>query len=89
VKGLALRLTADPGVLTLLGIAGERAQLLFGRSEDVKVELKLAFDAALACLGGGRGGGARLLQGAAGPADLPTVEAALAEAEIGLTGNTG
>jgi alanyl-tRNA synthetase len=86
MKGLALRLTSEPDVVALLGIAGERAQVLFGRSEDVKVDLKPVFDAMLVRLGGGRGGGARLLQGAAGAADLPTLEAALADAEARLTG---
>ncbi len=89
MKGLALRLTGEPGVVALLGIAGQRSQLLFARSEDAAVELKPAFDATLARLGGGRGGGARLLMGAAGPADLPTLEAALGEAETRLTGRPG
>jgi alanyl-tRNA synthetase len=88
-RGLALRLTGEPGVVALLGIAGEKTQLLFARSEDAAVELKPAFDATLTRLGGGRGGGTRLLMGAAGPADLPTLEAALAEAETGLTGKPG
>jgi alanyl-tRNA synthetase len=89
MKGLALRLTAEPGIVALLGIAGQRTQLLFARCEDAAVELKPVFDATLARLGGGGGGGARLLMGAAGPADLPTLEAALAEAETRLTGQPG
>jgi alanyl-tRNA synthetase len=86
LKGLALRLTGEPDVVALLGIAGQRSQLLFARSEDLAVDLRPAFDATLARLGGGRGGGARLLQGAAGPADLPILEAALADAEARLIG---
>jgi alanyl-tRNA synthetase len=86
LKGLAHRLTAQPAVVALLGIAGERAQILFGRSEDVAVDLKPAFEATLARLGGGRGGGARFLQGAAGPADLPALIAALEAAEEQLRG---
>jgi alanyl-tRNA synthetase len=81
VKGLALRLTTAPGVVALLGVTGGKTQLLFGRSENVALELKPAFDRALAELGGGRGGGARLLQGAAGPSDAARLEAALAAAE--------
>ena len=88
VKGLALRLTAEPGVVALLGVAGAKAQLLFGRSENLSLELKPAFDLALSRLGGGRGGGARLLQGAAGPADSETLERVLGEAELLLTGAT-
>lgn len=89
VKGLALRITASPGVVTLLGVAGPRAQLLFGRSEDVTIDLKPVFDRALAALGGGKGGGSRLVQGAAGPADGTQLEAALAAAEASLTKGTG
>ena len=86
VKGLALRLTSEPGVVALLGVAGAKTQLLFGRSEDLSVDLKPAFDLALSRLGGGRGGGARFWQGAAGPADLKTLEGALAEAALVLSG---
>jgi len=86
LKGLALRCTEQPGVIVLLGIAGARSQLLFGRSEQLTLDLKPAFEQALAALGGGRGGGARLLQGAAGPADLATLEAVLGSAEAGLRG---
>jgi alanyl-tRNA synthetase len=86
MKGLALRLTAQPGVIALFGSAGPPTQLIFGRSEDVTVALRPAFDAALELLGGGRGGGARLLQGAAGPADLARLEAVLREARALLRG---
>ncbi len=80
-KALALRCTDQPDVVTLLGIAGPRSQILFGRSENLTLNLKPAFEHTLAALGGGRGGGARLLQGAAGPADLATLEEALRSAE--------
>jgi alanyl-tRNA synthetase len=86
VKGLTLRITSEPGVVSLLGVAGARAQLLFGRSEGLDMNLKPAFDAALTRLGGGKGGGTRLLQGAAGPAQLPALEQALAAAEDTIAG---
>ncbi|HEU5217145.1 MAG TPA: hypothetical protein VFU23_00700, partial [Gemmatimonadales bacterium] len=86
VKGLALRLTSAPGMVSLLGIAGARTQILFGRSENVTLDLKPHFDRTLAALGGGKGGGTRLLQGAAGPASLSGLEAALADADAALTG---
>jgi hypothetical protein len=88
VKALALRITSEPGMVSLLGVAGGRAQILFGRSENLSVELKPAFDQTLAALGGGRGGGTRLLQGAAGPADRDAVERALAAAQDSLAGTT-
>lgn len=84
VKGLALRLTDEPDVVALLGIAGPRSQLIVARSEGVTANLKPCFDAALTALGGGKGGGSRVLMGAAGPADLPAVNAALQSAEIEL-----
>jgi alanyl-tRNA synthetase len=86
LKGLALRLTSQPCVVALLGMAGTRTQLLFGRSEDVTIDLKPLFLATLEALGGGRGGGARLLQGAAGPADLPALQSVLRDtrARIGI-----
>jgi alanyl-tRNA synthetase len=89
VKGLALRLTERPDVIVLLGVAGARAQLLFGRWEQLSTDLKPAFELTLATLGGGRGGGTRLLQGAAGPVDLPGLEQALLAAEANLLGETG
>jgi alanyl-tRNA synthetase len=84
VKGLTLRITSEPGAISLLGVAGQRTQILFGRAENVAIDLKPAFDRTLAALGGGKGGGTRLLQGAAGPADVTTLDEALAAAEASL-----
>ncbi|NOT08045.1 MAG: alanyl-tRNA editing protein, partial [Gemmatimonadales bacterium] len=81
VRGLVARVTSAPGIVMLAGVAGARAQIVFGRSEDVALDLKPAFDGALSALGGGRGGGGRVLQGAAGAADLAAVERALAAAK--------
>jgi alanyl-tRNA synthetase len=86
VKGLALRVTSEPGLVSLFGVAGPRAQILFARSEGLPLELKPAFDQTLAALGGGKGGGTRLLQGAAASASLDGVERALAAAETALRG---
>ena len=80
VKGLALRVTTMPGVLALLGSAGERTQLVFARSEDLGIDLKSLFDRTLASLGGGKGGGGRIMQGAAGAATLERLDAVLAAA---------
>ncbi|MEP6733315.1 MAG: alanyl-tRNA editing protein [bacterium] len=81
VKGLALRLTTEPNVVVLFGISGPRTQLVFARSENVTVNLKPAFDKALAALGGGKGGGARVLMGSAPPVDSTTLDAVLRDAE--------
>jgi alanyl-tRNA synthetase len=80
VKGLALRMTTLPGVIALLGVAGARTQLLFAKSEGAPVELKPVFDRTLATLGGGKGGGTRILQGAAGASSRERLEAVLVAA---------
>jgi alanyl-tRNA synthetase len=79
VRGLATRLTGEPGVIVLFGVAGQRAQLLFGKSENVTADLAPSFRAALESLGGGKGGGARLLQGTAGGASRERLETLLHE----------
>ncbi|CAN5320087.1 DHHA1 domain-containing protein [soil metagenome] len=71
VKGLALRLTAQPDVVALLGVSGSRTQLVFARSENIAVDLKPALDSALTALGGGKGGGGRVLMGSASRVDPP------------------
>jgi alanyl-tRNA synthetase len=77
LRALVLRLTGPHEVVALLGASGEKSQLVLGRPESVALDLKAGLNAALAALGGGRGGGARIVQGGGGPADLATVDAAL------------
>ena len=79
VKGLALRITDRPDMVALLGASGSRTQLVFARSENVTLDLKPAFDAALAALGGGKGGGGRVLMGAAPAVDVERLGKVLAE----------
>jgi alanyl-tRNA synthetase len=77
LRSLALKATSLPDTIVLLGTAGERAQFVFARSENLTVDLRPALDAALAAIGGGRGGGARVVQGGGGAARLEAVVAAL------------
>ncbi len=78
LRALTLKATASPGVVALLASASaERTQLAFGRSEDLTINLKPALDAALAALGGGKGGGSRLMQAGAAGAPIDTVRRAL------------
>ena len=84
VKGLALRITSSPGVVGLFGVGGPKAQLLFARSEETATDLEPVFRKALELLGGGKGGGGRMLQGAAGPAGLPDIERVLDASEAAL-----
>ncbi|MEO8333969.1 MAG: alanyl-tRNA editing protein [bacterium] len=81
IKGLALRLTTAPDVVVLFGMGGPRTQLIFARSENVTLDLKASFDRALAALGGGKGGGGRVLMGSAGSVDDAVLNSALEAAE--------
>ncbi len=57
IKLLAQKLTEQPGTVALLGIAGDKAQLLFGRAETVQADMAKALKVALAVLKSDRGGG--------------------------------
>ncbi len=89
LRVLALRLTEAPGVVALLGLAGPKTQILFGRSDQLVLDLDRGFRRALEQLGGGRGGGSRMLQGTAGPASVPRLEAILNQVAAGLPENAG
>ncbi len=84
VKGLALRLTTEPDVVVLFGVTGPRTQIIFARSDNVTAKLKPHFDQALAALGGGKGGGGRVLMGSAAPVDAAALDTALQHAELAL-----
>ncbi len=66
LKGLCLRVAAEPGTIVALGTAGDRGQFVLARSEELATDLRPALQAALATVGGGKGGGARIVQGAGG-----------------------
>jgi alanyl-tRNA synthetase len=77
-KTLVAALVAAGGILALVGIPGEKAQLIFARSEDVSVDVVPLLKAALAELGEGRGGGRpNSAQGGGVPADAGRVEQSL------------
>jgi len=87
IRTLVLELTGSEGTIALLGTAGAKAQFVFGRSEGLTTDLRPALNAALGSIGGGKGGGGRIVQGGgARPATLAEVEAALeaGRAALGL-----
>ncbi|NWF71235.1 MAG: alanyl-tRNA editing protein [Chloroflexi bacterium] len=82
---LAARLTETPGVVALLGTAGDKAQIICARSTDATPDMNAPLKAALTLLGKARGGGRPdLAQGGGIPAGLAQVQAALDAAQMAL-----
>ncbi len=82
LKLLTQKLTAQPGTVALIGLAGDKAQLLFGRAEDVSLDMAKILKVALAVLKSDRGGGrSNFAQGGGVAASLPDVATALRQAE--------
>jgi alanyl-tRNA synthetase len=77
LRGLASRLIAANGVVALLAASGEKANVVFARSADLKQDMNVLFKAAIQQLNGARGGGSpNLAQGGgvtATPEALDTV----------------
>jgi alanyl-tRNA synthetase len=74
---MAARLTREPGVIALLGLAGDKTHIVCARSADLPQDMHAWAQQALAALGGRGGGQPALAQGGAGAADVDTVRAAL------------
>jgi alanyl-tRNA synthetase len=71
------------GVVVLLGMASEKAHLVFARSEDVSLDVVPLLKQVLSQLGSERGGGRpNMAQGGGVPATKEQIEAALAEIQI-------
>jgi alanyl-tRNA synthetase len=82
VRMLAQKLIAQPATVALLGIAGEKAQLIFGRADDLPLDMVPVLKQAMAALGAERGGGRpNLAQGGGIPATLAQIKAAIHQAE--------
>jgi alanyl-tRNA synthetase len=77
IRHLAQRLTAEPGIIALLGqgSAGEKAQLVFARSADLTHDMNALLRVACQAIGGGGGGRPNFAQG--GGPDGARVEEAL------------
>ncbi len=63
VRRLATRIASQPGHVALLGVEGEKAQLIFARSADLGYDMRPLLQGACRLVGGGGGGGPELAQG--------------------------
>lgn len=87
LKAIAKRLTAEPGVVALLGAPGEKASLCFARSKDATGDMGKLLRDALAALGAKGGGSTDFAQGGGAPASADQVRQAVDRARIGMQGN--
>jgi alanyl-tRNA synthetase len=82
VRQMVSRLVETPGTVALLGVSGEKAQVIVARSADLPHDMAVVLKRALGVLGSERGGGRpEFAQGGGVAADVGLVEAALVEAE--------
>ncbi len=77
IRLLASKLVQTPGVIALLGVPGDKAQLVFARSEGLKHDMNALIKTALAVINGRGGGQANMAQGGGVPATTEQVSAAL------------
>jgi alanyl-tRNA synthetase len=75
---MAARLVAAPGMIALLGIAGDKSYVICARSADVPDDMNALLKRALEPLGGRGGGSPALAQGGGGAASVEAVREALA-----------
>jgi alanyl-tRNA synthetase len=79
---LSRSLTSQPGVVALLGIAGDKSHILLARAGDVDRDMRLLLKTALRVLGSTAGGGrAEMAQGGGPAADKRRVEQAVDRAK--------
>jgi alanyl-tRNA synthetase len=87
LRQLAGLLTRQPGVIALLAApGGERASVVFARSEDVDADMNALLKGALATLNGGKGGGQPNLAQGGALADSAALQAALMHAAGKIAG---
>ena len=79
---LAKILADQPGLVILLGVAGDKSHILFARAQDVDRDMRLLLKAALRVLGSTAGGGRpEMAQGGGPAADEERVEQAVSRAK--------
>jgi hypothetical protein len=57
INWLSKVLASQPGVVALLGLAGEKSHILFARSQDIDRDMRTLLETALRVLGSTAGGG--------------------------------
>jgi alanyl-tRNA synthetase len=78
VRALASKLVQQPGVIALLGAAGDKAQLFAARSSDLPYDMNSVLQSGLAVLGARGGGRPDFAQGGGMAATVDHINAALA-----------
>ncbi len=84
VRGLASRITQEPGRVALLSVSGAKAQMVFARSADLTADMNGLLKRVLPLLSGGRGGGQGQMAQGGGSGDAVQIGLALDEAERAL-----
>lgn len=82
VRTLASQIAETPGAIALLGLSGDKSQLIFARAKDAPGQMNELLKPALQILGSAAGGGSPTYAQGGGPvADLERLEQALDHAE--------
>jgi alanyl-tRNA synthetase len=85
VRAIASKLVQQPGVIALLGAAGEKAQLFAARSTDLPYDMNTVLQSGLAVIGARGGGRPDFAQGGGVPATIDQINAALSASAEALT----
>ncbi len=85
LRALANLLVAQPSTIALLGVAGEKAQIIVARSADLPNDMRAVLERAKTVIPTLRGGGQPTFAQGGANADAAQIEAALAAAEKGLS----
>ncbi len=85
LRALANLLVAQPGTIALLGVAGEKAQVIIARSADLPTDARALLDRAKLVIPTLRGGGQPSFAQGGASADAAQIEAALVAAEQALS----
>ncbi len=90
VRALVSQLIRQEGIIALLGLAGDKAQLIFGKAPGTPGNMKILLEIALSQLGSQSGGGSETFAQGVGPsANLARVQQAIEAAKNRLLEEIG